>query len=196
MAKPEGWRRGDMWKRLLIAAFMTGLAPGDARVPLNREPMIVGARVFYGPAPGFDSVDIDLIGRALKRIDMTAYVLSDRDIIGALTAAARRGVKVRVYLDPEQNSAREARPDGKLGDLLRQPGVEARVKSTAGDLMHLKGYQIDGRFLRSGSANFSFSGEQRQDNDIVVIESAEAAGAYAARFDEIWARKTNGRFVP
>ena len=38
--------------------------------------------------------------------------------------------------------------------------------------MHLKNYQIDGRLLRTGAANFSASGLKRQDNDVIVIESA------------------------
>jgi hypothetical protein len=34
--------------------------------------------------------------------------------------------------------------------------------------MHLKSYQIDGKLLRTGAANFSASGLKRQDNDLVV----------------------------
>jgi phosphatidylserine/phosphatidylglycerophosphate/cardiolipin synthase-like enzyme len=41
--------------------------------------------------------------------------------------------------------------------------------------MHLNSYQIDGRLLRTGAANFSASGLKRQDNDLIVIESAGAA---------------------
>jgi phosphatidylserine/phosphatidylglycerophosphate/cardiolipin synthase-like enzyme len=51
--------------------------------------------------------------------------------------------------------------------------------------MHLKSYQIDGQLLRTGAANFSASGLKRQDNDLIVIESAEAAAfkrAFDARF--------------
>ena len=44
--------------------------------------------------------------------------------------------------------------------------------------MHLKSHQIDGRLLRMGAANFSASGLKRQDNDLIVIESAEAATAF------------------
>ena len=44
--------------------------------------------------------------------------------------------------------------------------------------MHLKRYQIDGRVLRTGAASFSASGLKRQDNDLVVVESAEAAEAF------------------
>jgi phosphatidylserine/phosphatidylglycerophosphate/cardiolipin synthase-like enzyme len=45
--------------------------------------------------------------------------------------------------------------------------------------MHLKSYQIDGRLLRTGAANFSASGLNRQDNDLIVIESAVAAAAFS-----------------
>jgi phosphatidylserine/phosphatidylglycerophosphate/cardiolipin synthase-like enzyme len=44
--------------------------------------------------------------------------------------------------------------------------------------MHLKSYQIDGGILRTGAANFSASGLKREDNDLIVIESVEAAAAF------------------
>ena len=185
-----------MWKRVLPVALAIGVIPGAARSPLGREPIVAGVRIYHGPGPGLGAVDESLIGRATRRLDMAAYVLTDHAIIGALEAAARRGVRLRLYLDPEQNGARDTAPGGRLGELLRLPGVEARAKNPAGDLMHLKSYQVDGRWLRTGSANFSLSGEQRQDNDIVVIESVDAAGAFAADFERLWARRDNGRFAP
>jgi hypothetical protein len=44
-------------------------------------------------------------------------------------------------------------------DLAATPGVEIRFKRPGVPLMHLKSYQIDGRLLRTGAANFSASGE-------------------------------------
>ena len=55
--------------------------------------------------------------------------------------------------------------------------------------MHLKSYQIDGKLLRTGAANFSASGLKRQDNDLIVIEGAEAAASFKRNFD---ARFANG----
>jgi phosphatidylserine/phosphatidylglycerophosphate/cardiolipin synthase-like enzyme len=49
--------------------------------------------------------------------------------------------------------------------------------------MHFKRYQIDGRLLRIGAANFSASRLKRQDNDLIVIESAGAAAAFKRTFD-------------
>jgi phosphatidylserine/phosphatidylglycerophosphate/cardiolipin synthase-like enzyme len=50
--------------------------------------------------------------------------------------------------------------------------------------MHLKSYQIDGRLLRTGAANFSASSLKRQDDDLVVIESAEAPARQMRRLGE------------
>jgi phosphatidylserine/phosphatidylglycerophosphate/cardiolipin synthase-like enzyme len=49
--------------------------------------------------------------------------------------------------------------------------------------MHLKSNKIDGRLLRTGAANFSTYGFKRQDNDLVVIETAGAATAFKSAFE-------------
>jgi phosphatidylserine/phosphatidylglycerophosphate/cardiolipin synthase-like enzyme len=59
--------------------------------------------------------------------------------------------------------------------------------------MHLKSYQIDGRLLRTGAANFSASGLKRQDNDLIIIESVDAAAAFKRNFD---ARFAKGETLP
>jgi phosphatidylserine/phosphatidylglycerophosphate/cardiolipin synthase-like enzyme len=59
--------------------------------------------------------------------------------------------------------------------------------------MHLKSYQIDGRLLRTGAANFSASGLKRQDNDLIVMERAAAAASFKRAFD---ARYASGELLP
>jgi phosphatidylserine/phosphatidylglycerophosphate/cardiolipin synthase-like enzyme len=57
------------------------------------------------------------------------------------------------------------------------------AKRGKGAPMHLKSYQVDGQVLRTGAANFSASGLKRQDNDLIVIESAEAAASFRRNVD-------------
>ena len=52
--------------------------------------------------------------------------------------------------------------------------------------MHLKAYAVDNAVLRTGSANFTASGERRQDNDLVVIRDAAAVAKFAAHFERMW----------
>jgi phosphatidylserine/phosphatidylglycerophosphate/cardiolipin synthase-like enzyme len=133
------------------------------------------------PAEKFERVDVALIDTANQEIDMAAYVLTDWPVIQALTRAADRGVKVRIYLDGTQLAERA--PAKVFVDLAHTPGVEIRAKRGKGAPMHLKSYEIDGRLLRTGAANFSTSGLKRQDNDLIIIESAEAAAAFKRNFD-------------
>jgi phosphatidylserine/phosphatidylglycerophosphate/cardiolipin synthase-like enzyme len=72
----------------------------------------------------------------------------------ALARAARRGVKVRVYLDGAELSKDEEQVP--FSELAATPGVEMRVKRDSA-LMHLKSYAIDANALRTGAANFSAS---------------------------------------
>jgi phosphatidylserine/phosphatidylglycerophosphate/cardiolipin synthase-like enzyme len=99
----------------------------------------------------------------------------------ALTRAVDRGVHIRIYLDGTQLAERD--PAKVFRDLAETPGVEIRIKHETRDPMHLKSYQIDGRLLRTGAANFSASGLNRQDKDLIVIESAEAAASFKRNFD-------------
>lgn len=173
---------------LVLATFLLAPEP-QAAGPLSQEPLVAGFRIFYGPGESFEAVDARLINGARQSIDMAAYVLTDRELVSALGRAAMRGVKVRVYLDGDQSG----RGGARILDIADAPGLEVRRKARDRDLMHLKSYQVDGRTLRTGSANFSVSGEAWQDNDLVVIESPQAAARFREIFERLWARPDNQR---
>nr|WP_210340595.1 phospholipase D-like domain-containing protein [Methylocystis sp. Sn-Cys] len=160
----------------------------QAAGPLSQEPLFAGVRVYYGPGEAFESIDAKLINGARHSIDMAAYVLTDRALVAALGRAAMRGVKVRVYLDGEETGR-----GSPILDVAGAPNLEVRRKSRSRDLMHLKSYQVDGATLRSGSANFSVSGEVYQDNDLILIQSPTAVAHFREAFERLWARPDNQR---
>ena len=132
--------------------------------------------VHFSPEERLDAIDAALIGEAKASIDFASYSLTDGAVIEALNAAERRGVAIRIVLDP-----RERHDFVRLGDL----SDNVRIKR-GGPFMHLKAYSIDGEVLRTGSANFSASGERQQDNDLVVIRDAHAAAKFDAHFERMW----------
>jgi phosphatidylserine/phosphatidylglycerophosphate/cardiolipin synthase-like enzyme len=146
--------------------------------------------IHYAPQENLETVDVQEIGRAELSIDMTAYVLSDKEIIEALTGAAERDVVIRIYLDKSQFAEHGPVRDGAVESLLAHPNVLARVKG-AGVLMHLKAYAVDGRLLRTGSGNFSHSGLADQDNDLILITNQAVVDAFEDNFERIWARAQN-----
>jgi phosphatidylserine/phosphatidylglycerophosphate/cardiolipin synthase-like enzyme len=141
--------------------------------------------VHYAPRENLEKIDVALIDGARASLDMAAYVLTDWPVMIALDRAARRGVKVRLYLDGGSILSREPTPPFRA--LVENPGVSIRVKHSGAPLMHLKSYQIDGRLLRTGAANFSASGLKRQDNDLIVIESETAVEHFLRHFETVFA---------
>ena len=159
----------------LLLSMTVKAARADASVP----------EIHYAPAENLERIDVALIDRASRSIDMAAYVLTDYPVIEALTRAARRGVAVRILLDRGQQTGRDPSEPFKL--LQAAPGVVIRIKVSR-TYMHLKSYAVDGRWLRSGAANLSASGLKRQDNDLVLFDSAELAAGFTRTFEAIFAQ--------
>ncbi len=132
--------------------------------------------VHFSPEERLDVIDAGLIATAKSSIDLASYALTDPIVIGALNDADHRGVIVRIVLDP-----RERHDFVKLGDL----SDNVRIKR-GGPFMHLKAYAIDRERLRTGAANFSTSGENAQDNDLVVIRDGGAVAKFEAHFERMW----------
>jgi phosphatidylserine/phosphatidylglycerophosphate/cardiolipin synthase-like enzyme len=112
--------------------------------------------IHYAPAENLEHVDVALIDSAQHEIDFAAYVLTDWPVIQALTRAADRGVKVRIYLDAGR--LRETEGSKAFQALAETPASKSVSKQESSALMHLKSYQVDGHVLRTGAANFSASG--------------------------------------
>jgi hypothetical protein len=99
-------------------------------LPVSSEPAI-----HYAPAENLEHIDVALIDTAAREIDFAAYVLTDWAVIQALTRAADRGVKVRIYLDGTQLAERW--PSKSFFDLAETPGVEIKIKDKASAPMHI-----------------------------------------------------------
>jgi hypothetical protein len=89
--------------------------------------------IHFSPEERLDAIDAELIAGAKRSIDFASYALTDPVVI--LDAAQRRGVAVRIVLDP-----RERHDFAKLGDL----SDTVRIKR-GGAYMHLKAYAMTAR---------------------------------------------------
>jgi cardiolipin synthase len=95
---------------------------------------------------------LNALDRAVDAIDITmAYFIPDREILRALTVAARRGVHVRVIIPEHTNHVIAdwvARP---YYDDLLDAGVELWLFQDA--MVHAKTMSVDGRWTTIGTAN-------------------------------------------
>lgn len=205
-------------KSALVVALAGSLFVIGCRPPQSNTVPLSGAtaEVHYSPAENLEHIDVALLHNAKRSIDFAAYSLTDLVVANALIDAAQRGVHVRIYRDQTQSRGEDARAvkashrgrrsdaeddeDGPAtNDLGARLGstqsVEIRVKHSH-TLMHLKSYCIDGAMVRSGSANFSPTGEKRQDNDLVVMRDEESVRRFESNFNSIWQREDNEVVTP
>jgi cardiolipin synthase len=121
------------------------------------------------------------LASATRSVDAEVYELTDPDVIAGMAAAERRGVDVRILLDPNQDVNRPSY------NLLEQAGVEARwYPVPPGTLLHAKAALFDGRRLLVGSANWSRSGLSVNHELDLLFEDASTANAFASRFEKDW----------
>ena len=140
----------------------------------------------YAPAEDLEALDVAEIDQAGETLDIAAYVLTDVPVIEALTNAAARGVKVRLYRWREEHAA--SGPIAAALAAMRAAGVAERFKTPDAPPMHLKTYCVDHRLLRFGAANFSRSGLKDQDNDLDIARGPGVCARFEADFESMWGR--------
>lgn len=119
---------------------------------------------------------------ATSRAWAEVYTLTDSDILLQLAAAHRRGVDVRVLLDPNQAYNRQGFEE------LRSAGVSVRWYPIPRDaLLHAKIGLFDG-VLVLGSANWTYSGLEVNHELDIETQDPQAVAAYGSRFTADWAR--------
>ena len=139
---------------LVIAVAALAAMPGAAPAQfLPFEQHLVPSKTppfeqHYAPVEDLEALDVAEIDQADTTIDIAAYVLTDVPVIEALTNAALRGVRVRVYRWREEHSPSGATAQALVD--LRAAGAAERFKTPDAPLMHLKSYCIDSGLLRFG----------------------------------------------
>jgi hypothetical protein len=135
--------------------------------------------------------------KAGDRLDLVMFYLADRGIVGALKAAAQRGVAMRIVLDPNKDAfgrEKNGMPNRQVARELVRAGVSVRWAVTSGEQMHAKMLLVkraDGTAdLLAGSANLTRRNvrDYNLETDVQVSGRADAPALRdAATFaDNLW----------
>jgi len=123
------------------------------------------------------------INQAQAFINIAMYIFTDKEIALPLINAQKRGVKVRVYLDKEQVDYKYSQ-----SRFLVQKGIKTRI-TTNNYIMHHKFAIIDNRLLLTGSYNWTFSANNRNDENLMVIDDPEVIEIFQNQFINLWTNK-------
>jgi len=123
------------------------------------------------------------INQAEAFINIAMYIFTDREIAFPLIKAQERGVKVRLYLDKEQVEYQYSQ-----SRFLVQKGIKTRISSN-NYIMHHKFAIIDNRLLLTGSYNWTFSANNRNDENLLIIDDPEMIEIFQNQFVNLWTNK-------
>ena len=132
------------------------------------------------------------VDAAEQSLDLALYDLNlgpeiENVVVGAITAAEERGVAVRLaYNVDHPNPIPVPPPPACVPEDVEALPVPTRAISGIPDLMHHKFAVRDGAAVLTGSTNWTSDSWTRQENVMLVVESAELAKAYTIAFGELW----------
>jgi phosphatidylserine/phosphatidylglycerophosphate/cardiolipin synthase-like enzyme len=134
----------------------------------------------------------EFLGAAKRSLDLAQYDFNlgpeTKEVVaGALTAAAARGVAVRILYNVDHPSPIPVPPPPEPDvALIASLGVPSKAIAGVPDLMHHKFVVRDGASVWTGSMNWTDDSWSREENVVVTIDSPELAKAFTLDFEELW----------
>ena len=123
---------------------------------------------------------IPMIDKANKYVYIPAFILTQHDLAAALIRAKQRGVDVKLIIDATNCYATSSKVK-----MLRKAGIPVKIENYAGKV-HSKTILIDDKYIIAGSMNFTQSGENKNDENALVIEDERLARYYRGFFEYLW----------
>jgi phosphatidylserine/phosphatidylglycerophosphate/cardiolipin synthase-like enzyme len=139
--------------------------------------------VYFSLSDNLQKAIIENINQAQAFINIAMYTFTDKEIAASLIDAQERGVKVRVYLDRSQIGSTYS-----ISRLLVQEGLKVRISSN-NYIMHNKFAIIDNHLLLTGSYNWTSSANNRNDENLMVIDDPKIIEIFQNQFVNLWTNK-------
>ena len=116
------------------------------------------------------------LGDATNTVLVQAYSFTSAPIAGALVDAHKRGVKVQVILDDSQRTEKYSE-----ADFLVHSGVPTLIDPRHA-IAHNKIMVIDDYLIVTGSFNFTKAAEEKNAENLLVINDSALAAQYTANW--------------
>lgn len=138
-------------------------------------------KVLFSPQDNIISNEIiPLIDSAKKYIYISIFFITHKEIQQSLINAHKRGVEIKII-----NDATNAHSKHTIHKALRTAGIKVKTENYAGK-MHSKTMIIDNEISVIGSLNYTKNGNNKNDENVVVIYNEEIAKYMQSTFMYLW----------
>ncbi len=137
--------------------------------------------VFFSPDDGVAAHLVELIEAAQQSVHFMVFSFTSDGLAAAMIDRARAGITVTGVFEAYQYETNS----GTEYDNLRSAGLDVRLDGNSRN-MHHKVIIIDGKTVVTGSYNFSYSAETRNDENVLIIYNTDIAALYLEEFDRVF----------
>lgn len=146
------------------------------------------AQVWFSPDSSLTDQLVGEMNAATSTLDVAIYTFTSEPIRDAMIDAQTRGVTVRSVIDSSEF--------GQVNDKIAQDCVNAGVdvrrlggfsNETSDPKMHHKFAVIDNQSVVTGSFNYTYSADEANHENLLLIRDAALAGQFTNAFEDLWA---------
>lgn len=119
---------------------------------------------------------IPAINNAQNYIYISSFIITHKQIENALIAAKTKGIDIKIITD-----ATSANGKYSIHNILRSYNIPVKIENKAGK-MHSKSIIIDDNFVFIGSMNLTKSGENKNDENVLLIDNSDVAKIFKEQF--------------
>lgn len=154
--------------------------------PLQIQPTVSWYKVYFTPGLDCENNIISRLNGAKKTVDIAVYSITNENIVNAVIAAHKRGVKVRVMTDNVQSQGRSSRVKQ-----LINAGIPVRTNQGSGHkIEHNKFAIFDGKEMETGSYNWTNSATKSNSENCMFFKQTDKG--FSSRYEELWKFYTEG----
>ncbi len=142
---------------------------------------------YFAPEDNVPQRLLELLGEAERSIHFMAFAFTDNDIARVMVDKHRAGLTVSGVMEQRNITA-----TGANFDALRQAGIDILSDGNP-YMMHHKVIIIDEAIVITGSYNFTASAAGRNDENVLIIHSADVARQYMEEFARVYRQAQDGQ---
>ena len=164
-----------MKRLILLVVLAAALATGGCHSCPGPQPHI---EVFISPQDGCTEAIVSALDHATNTVLVQAYYFTSSPIAKALVDAHKRGVNVQIILDKSQRTEKYS-----SADFVAHAGIPTYIDARHA-IAHNKIMVIDEYKILTGSFNFTKAAEEKNAENLLVIQDVALAAKYAKNWQK------------
>lgn len=127
------------------------------------------------------SPEEDVINNAKEELNIAIYNLDNENIVEAISAAAERGVSIKIIADGENTENKDSK---KIIDELEALNIPVKINTD--EKMHIKLTISDNETVVTGSFNYTKDSAEDNQEILLTVSDSKLTSAMNDTFNEMW----------